>query len=290
MKMTVWDRNYYIRRYAYGPCLKLLSHAMYRLSPVISEKLYDVDRPIFVIGCSRSGTTVFMDYFEYHADLCNWSEAAQIMELNYYNGEKDHLMEEMDVNEFDRFRIRLFFGLKTRLTGKKRFINKHPQNSLRIRYIKEIFPNAFFIHLIRDGRAVVESNYSRAKIDVYRSFFPFGDFPKPPLWRKYLQMSSLEQFAFQWRDIVLYIRRTAESKLSAGDYIEIRYEDFCKDVHGVFNHLDNFCALDSNRRLFGKIPNRLEARNERWKRTLSVSEKERMNAIIGSLNRELGYS
>ncbi len=37
--------------------------------------------------------------------------------------------------------------------NKPRFVNKCPGNSVRIEFLQEIFPDAIFIHIIRDGRA-----------------------------------------------------------------------------------------------------------------------------------------
>ena len=287
--MNKWHRNYIIRRYFYGPFLKAFSHLFFMFSKIIPESWYSLNKPIFVVGCSRSGTTIFIEYFKYHLDLCNWSEAAQIMELDYYNPEIDHLKNESDVTEFDKFRIQAFFGFKTKLFRKKRFVNKHPENSLRIRYIKKIFPDAIFVHIIRDGRAVVESNYSRSKIDLFRSYYPFGDFVKPPKWREYLCLPLLEQFAHQWVDVVSYIRETAKEILSPNEYKEIRYEEWCERPHEILYELDLFCELDPNRRIYNKIPKKFKNYNYEWKERLSAEEVERINRIIEPLNKELGY-
>ena len=43
------------------------------------------------------------------------------------------------------------------LWGRPRFVNKNLQNSFRVRLLNLIFPDAKFIHIIRDGRAVAFS-------------------------------------------------------------------------------------------------------------------------------------
>jgi hypothetical protein len=288
-RINKWHRNYLIRRYVYGPCLRVFCHILYLFSSLIPKRLYALDRPVFVIGCSRSGTTAFIDYYKLHRDLCNWSEAAQIMELNYYDAGIDHVKDEDDINSFDAFRIRFFFGLKTRLTGKTKFINKHPENSLRIRYIKEIFPDALFIHIIRDGRATVESNFSRSKVDLFRSYYPFGDFVKPPKWKSYANLDPIEQYAHQWFDVVDYVRHTAREFLTDDEYIEVRYEDFCEKPNGLFNQLDEFCGLDPQRRFIDKIPSGFINHNDKWRTNLNEEKVKTINSIIAPLNQELGY-
>jgi hypothetical protein len=211
------------------------------------------------------------------------------MELNYYDAGIDHVKDEGDINSFDTFRIRFFFGLKARLTGKTKFINKHPENSLRIRYIKEIFPDALFIHIVRDGRATVESNYSRSKVDLFRSYYPFGDFVKPPKWKSYAHLDPIEQYAYQWLDVVSSIRQTARECLTDDDYIKVRYEDFCDRPHELFEQLDEFCGLDPKRRSIDKIPAAFINHNDKWRARLNNEKVKAIGAIIAPLNQELGY-
>jgi hypothetical protein len=289
MTKTKWHWNYVIRRYFYGPCLKLASRAFFLISPLIPPHLYRLTRPIFILGCSRSGTSILIDTYRKHADLCDWSEAAQIMDLDLYNPEIDHFKEASDVTAFERFRLQALFGFKTRLMRKKQFINKHPENSLRISFIKEIFPDALFIHMIREGMATVESNYSRSQIDKFRSYAYLGYFPKPPRWRSYLHLSQLQQFAYQWLDIVKYIRQVAKESLNQNNYLEIRYEDFCSRPYELFRQMDEFCGLDPKRRIWQAIPSKFPDHNYKWRQKLSTAQIEEVEAIIGHLNRELGY-
>lgn len=289
MQVTKWDRNYLVRRYLYGPFLKLASFGLFLLSPLVPKGCYKLTRPIFIIGCSRSGTSILIQTYNKHLDLCDWSEAAQIMELDLYNPEIDHLKEVYDVTDFERFRIQALFGGKTYLTHKKRFINKHPENSLRINFIKEIFPDALFIHMIREGMATVESNFSRSHLDKFRAYSYFGYFPKPPRWRSYLHFTQLQQFAYQWRDTVNYIRQTARESLSPDSYMEIRYEDFCSWPRKLFRRMDDFCGLDPKRRIWTTIPNKFPNHNYKWRQKFSPAQIREVEAIIGPLNRELGY-
>lgn len=284
-----WHRNYFIRRYMYGPSLAAAARSLYATRFLIPASFYSLKRPIFVIGVSRSGTTVFTDYFRHHKDLCNWSEAAQIMERDFYNPSIDTL-KTGPATGLDAFRIRFLFGAKTRLTGKSHFINKHPENSLRIRWIKQIFPDAVFVHMIRNGWPTVVSNYLRTFEDPFRTQWPFGQFPKPPKWREYMSLPLEAQFAHQWVDTIEYIRQEASSFLRPEDYTEIRYETFCRRPYEVLRDLDSFCGLPCHRRVYAKIPDRFENHNPRWNETLKQDQVERIAGIIIPLNRALGYN
>lgn len=280
------DVKYLIRRYALSPIIffvSLIAFAFYRWLP---HQLY---RPIFVIGCSRSGTTIFLDVFRQHSELADWSEAGQILELRYYDRECDHLRDETDATAFERRRLQSLFGVFVSITGKPRLLNKHPQNSYRIRFLKAIFPDAIFIHLVRDGRAVALSNLAQVKRDRFRQRIPFGSFPKPRNWRNWLDRTGEEQYAYQWVDVVEYIRETAKSELCDRNYIEVRYEEFCSDPAGVLTALDDFCGLARGGRDPQRIPHDLRIDNDKWMTVWNEDQKSRVHSIQAALLKELGY-
>lgn len=283
-----WHRNYFIRRYLYGPGLALLTRTAYLLRFLIPKRCYRLERPVFVVGCSRSGTTMFIEHFARHPELCDWSEAAQVMALDFYNERIDHLKEAADLTPFDAFRIRLLFGGKTWLTGRRRFVNKHPENSLRMRWIKAIFPDARFIHMYRDGRAVTASNYVRTEKDPFRRRWPFGQFPKPPSWREYLALPLEEQFAHQWLDVTRYIQEVA-ADLGDEEYCEISYERFCERPAEVLRELDAFCGIDPERRPADAVPESFTPRNDKWRKLFDDDQVARIEALLGELNERLGY-
>jgi len=286
-----WHRNYYIRRYLYGPVLSTTTRLLYGARVLIPAVLYRLDRPIFVVGVSGSGTTVFVDHFGRHRDVCNWSEAAQIFDLKFYMRERETLKDHEPLAPFDAFRMRCLFGLKTRLTRKRRFVNKHPENSLRMRYLLKAFPDALFVHLIREGRATVESNYSRTLRDPFRTHWPFGQFPKPPKWREYLSLPLVEQFARQWVDVIEHIRQVANAeRLVDSRYLEVRYEKFCDSPRQVLELADAFCGLSPARRDYAMIGDGLSDQNQRWRATLSADQIIRIDSIVSELNHALGYA
>ena len=281
-------QKYLIRKYLIQNLFILASVVAYLIRPLLPASWLRIDRPIFIIGCSRSGTTLLVDMFANHPDIANWTEAAQLFDLRYCNPEIDHEKTEAHATSFTLGRLQVLIGLFVRFKNKSRFLNKHPENSLRIRMLKRLFPDACFIHLIRDGRAVIHSNYAQTCREQHRTLFPFGWFPKPPRWRQYRDLPWLDQFAHQWVDVVQYIREGIGDVIPEHDYIEIRYEDFCADPHLTLQKLDKFCGLDSGRRR-NALPASFEVRNQKWRTEIQLEDMARIVPIILPLLTMLGY-
>lgn len=282
------SRGYLVRRYLGGPAMRSLSRGLQILSPILPLSLFHIDKPIFVVGCSRSGTSIFTKFFSRHKELANWSEAALLFELDYYNPEIDHFKDRSSVNSADSVRIKVLLSLYLFVKRKRRLVNKHPQNSLRLEYLNELFPDAFFIHLIRDGRDVAHSNYRKAKEEQFRHLYPFGNFPKPIGWKDYLRLPPLTQFALQWRDVVEYVHATGTGILS-NRFIEVKYEDFCTDPHLLLRQIDIFCGLRPGNRSITKIPRGFSSRNGQWRRELSEKQKHEAESTISESLARFGY-
>lgn len=190
---------------------------------------------------------------------------------------------------FHRLRLRAFFGLFTSLKQRPRFVNKNPENSLRIPFLKKIFPDAIFIHLIRDGRAVVNSNYKQTELEPFRQKYPFCLFPKPPQWRKYQNLPLILQFAHQWVDLLGHIRKVAITELSSENYIEIYYEDFCLAPHETLRKIDQFCGLPLSKRNYSTIPVAFNSQNFKWKDEFSNVQVKEIEEILGDTLIQYGY-
>lgn len=286
---NIWYRNYIIRRYFLSYIYRLIDILLFVFVRFVPRKIYEIETPIFIIGCSRSGTTIFDRSIAMHPEICTWSEAAQILDLNFYDKDLDHFKSEMDLKKNDLYRISFLFGIKAKIFGAKTFVNKHPENSLRIRWLKTIFPKAKFIHFRRNGMAVTESNFSRSNLDRNRRNWPFGLFPKPINWVEYTNLPLEEQFAHQWSDITNHIRKEAKSFLNDKEYLEISYEDFCEQPEVIMRRVDEFCNVNPlNRKALYSSP--LISRNSKWSQTLNHDQIARIDNIVKATNKKLGYN
>lgn len=267
---------------------RALDEASFRLWRFLQPEAPILRQPIFMIGCPRSGTSISVELFARHPWVVNWSEAMEIWDpKGYKDPDADHHWGASDVADEDVRRLHERFEWYRQKRQKQRFINKHPRSSVRIDYINTVFPDAYFIHVIRDGRAVVSSILSKIQRERERQAIPFGDFCKPPRWREYLMLDSVERAATQWRDIVSYILARRESL--ADRYLEFRYEDMCQDPRGILHDVYRFVGLPNHDVDLDAVPVRLTNMNQKSASLLSTEERGRINRIQGDLLVELGY-
>ena len=260
-------------------------HLAWRLAhprpPVLRE-------PIFMVGCPRSGTGVSVHMFGTHPWVAHWTEAARTWDPHDSDDpEADHHWTAEEVTERERRRLHSWFEWFRRTSGKPRFANKNPRSSVRIDFIRAVFPDAYYIHVIRDGRAVVSSLLQRMEREPWRKELPFGGFCKPPDWRRHLRPDPAEQAALQWREIVRHVR---DRRAVLGDrFVEYTYEDLCEDPRSVLGSTFRAVGLPSEEEHLAGIPERLTNMNERSVGLLSPAQIETIEAVQADLLAELGY-
>jgi hypothetical protein len=199
----------------------------------------------FVVGCGRSGSTLLRAMLAAHPDLAVPPEAPFVVELaqRLPAGPPDieALVRHLDASE--RFAlwgldpvalrrhleatapatvadaIRAVYRFAADAAGARRYADKTPGNVLHLPLLADLFPEAVFVHLVRDGR------------DVAPSFLELG-------WS-----SSIEEAALHWRLRVLRGRRTGKA-LSPGRYHELRYEDLVSDPEGELRRLSGLLDVE----------------------------------------------
>lgn len=245
-------------------------------------------RPIFLVGCPRSGTSLAVEMFATHPDVANWSEAGRLWDpYDYRNPEADHCWGAERVTPGAARRLHGWCEWHRQAEHKQRFVNKHPRNSVRIDYLRAIFPDAVFIHVVRDGRATASSMLKQIRTRPRRQQTPFGGFCKPPHWRELAREDWVEQTAVQWGEIVRYIRDRGVELGS--DYFEVQYEPFCADPRGALRAMFEFAGLPVTDALLAGLPEKLDARNHKFKSDLSPDEIRTIERVEGALLVELGY-
>jgi hypothetical protein len=245
-------------------------------------------KPVFLVGCPRSGTGITARLLARHPSTAVWSEASQVWDpFHYYDPYAEHHWSVDMVTQQDATRLHRQFEFYRRMNRKERFANKHPRNSVRIEYIDAIFPDALFIHVIRDGRAVANSIVRRIQKEPFRQNIPFGNFCKPPNWRKWLRDDPVEQAALQWKEIVGFAR--SKKKRLGGRYHEFRYEDMCLMPQEVFASVFQFAQLPVSRNILSRIPKRLTNMNFKYKEQLAPTQIDTINLAQKALLKDLHY-
>ncbi|MBL1215750.1 MAG: sulfotransferase [Ignavibacteriae bacterium] len=214
----------------------------------------EIKNPVFLIGLGRSGTTKLLHILSKHNDI-----AAFPVEGNMYWHPKSYPWIETDLSRppfwFDphKFtslsvsdwtpyyekRLKSVFGAyKFLFRRKKIFLNKNVMLNFMIPKILELFPNAKFINLYRDGRAVA---YSYAKHEVAKIKKNENEFRS----RNYY--SSFEQVLYKmcelWSKSIQEVENMKKNN-STINLFEMSYEDFCSNPKLHLDKVFEFLKID----------------------------------------------
>jgi len=122
--------------------------------------------------------------------------------------------------------VRRVFSLHAKQWGKPRYGDKSPRNVLNLPLLAETFPEAVFIHIIRDGRDVAMSLLE----------LPWAG------------PDTIVQAAGYWRRRVQRGRRAGRS-LGSSRYREVRYETLVEDPESTVRSLCEFIDLPFDPRM-----------------------------------------
>jgi omega-hydroxy-beta-dihydromenaquinone-9 sulfotransferase len=173
------------------------------------------------------------------------------------------------------------------LWGRSRFVDKTLVNCFRVRLLNLIFPDAKFIHIIRDGRAVAFSVLN--KIEIAGDPNPLFDVGfKDILGEKYQSdRSKLYNYGLAWAE---FVRKGREASAVAQDrYYEMRYENLVREPYNEVRNIIDFCELDWYSKFEEKIPP-TQNMNEKWKQKASKEQHTDLEESTFDLRRTLGMA
>jgi hypothetical protein len=249
-------------------------------------------QPVFIVGCPRSGTSALAWSVASHEDF--WTSAeSDFMHLlfgpanrlkNIYNemakppAERQRWLIENDVNlqEFMRYVGWGVDQLFLSRSGGKRWVDQSPAYTLIAKDLCDLFPNAKFLHALRDGRRVVHS--------MINSGFPAPwatDFKKAcETWTTYVNLSLELQDLYP--DRVHVVRN--ERLISDPEDETRAYLAFLDALYS--DEPANFLRSNWINSSFGKKPSQPStAPWEQW----SPEQHATFDRIAGYLMRDLGY-
>lgn len=122
-----------------------------------------IDKKIFIIGTGRNGTTWVSRWLRQHPEIFGGPETHLFSVLeNFINPEwnqglKTWLTHDKLIECVRKFCLDCFENCKFR-QNKKHVVEHSYIHYKHISFIREVFPDALFIHVYRDGRNVVESH------------------------------------------------------------------------------------------------------------------------------------
>jgi len=301
-----------------------------------------IERPIFLVGMPRSGTTLVFEIFTNHPDL-GWlsfrfnrlprwpilSLTSRLTALGpafrksvgrtdqkrhpilerlregpseayrfwrHHCGEKflyDYLLG-VRASESERRGVRRAIAKVLRYQGKKRFAAKLTGPS-RIGYLESLFEDALFVHIVRDGRAVVNSLLN---VDFWRDTFRRTQ----PAWKGGLSEADLEKWrsiyksspaalaALQWRR-VMETTREESAHLGAERYLELRYEDFLAAPRETLAQLTAFAGLEPAQEIDDYLETRVRLKNMNYqfRERFSPEELAMLEEVMGEELESRGY-
>ncbi|MFC1976014.1 sulfotransferase [Chloroflexota bacterium] len=113
-------------------------------------------RNVFIVGAPRSGTTLLGDVLDLHPQVGRWYEPYFILDHYFYDALHD-CRTATDATDEVKAYISSAFDYYRRKCRCNIVVDKSPRNSLKIPFLREVFPQARFIHILRDGRDVTLS-------------------------------------------------------------------------------------------------------------------------------------
>jgi hypothetical protein len=278
----------------------------------------EINRPIFIVGAPRSGTTLFQYMLKSHPNISLptgeshffiplYKNASLYGDLNLvenikkvlsamYKQSADFLDTDLHGIKFDIDQLALAFQKEGRNTitsiiaglfeknalgeGKQRWGDKTPYYVLHMQTLLKMFPGAQFIHIIRDGRDCALSILERKHdFGVYNLFFA------AKYWEMYVE-----------------IGRKIGSELPKDVYFEVKYEDLLSNPESIMRNVCNFLNEPYSDQLInykksgeaGKTP-LLQApiqnnNQNKWAQKMSSRQIKLFEGAVGKSLKQCGYT
>jgi hypothetical protein len=119
-----------------------------------------VEKPVFILGTGRSGTTVLGVVLSLHRDVGFLNEPKALWHAihpgedligSYSRGPARYRMGRADADQEVVRSAHRLFGAYLALAGARRVVDKYPEMIFRVPFVKAIFPDARFLFLVRNG-------------------------------------------------------------------------------------------------------------------------------------------
>jgi hypothetical protein len=206
-------------------------------------------QPLIVLGVGRSGTTLLRVMLDRNTTLAIPYETFFVPQLAHRHGRRPSIDEF--VEDLGRLRTLYDWGIgpedvRPRLRkgmttsealaaifetyadrqGKPRWGDKTPLYMQQLPLLERLFPDALWVHLVRDGR------------DAALSFL---ELPEGFSGKTWAQPRTVAQFAARWRTEILAARRLGRH--AGSRYLELRYEDLVAEPERELRRVCDHASL-----------------------------------------------
>jgi hypothetical protein len=180
-------------------------------------------------------------------------------------------------NTFEKIRI---------LHGGKRFITKRTANNRRIPQICETFPEAKFIHIIRDGRAVASS---LLKVGWWMDHKVWWWHLKTPRQLEMEGRNPIEIAARNWVEEINEIQ-VGLNAVDPHQVFEVKYEYLLHNFENTFLRMISFMGLEEDKSWIDSIKTlRVGNRNIQWEKNFKKEEHRILYGIQSELLKKFNY-
>ncbi len=242
--------------------------------------------PFFVLGAPRSGTTLLGDLLDAHANLRVTQELNLtgilhgVEQLTAHRARMERVGREevtaRDGKADAAIYVRQLIEHELADSKKQRYADKHTVYCFEIPLLETLFPNAAYVHIIRDGRDVA---YSALDNLTWSRHWRFADWtPK-----------TYAQAAGWWSDHV-HAARAAGARIGPARYLEVRYEALLAAPRETMAQIFEFLGEEFDEPSLRALE-RVTSSPRRWVTTMSRREVREFEScgLARATMAELGY-
>jgi len=221
------------------PRLPAFSSAVRKVVHSIFDQSY-IARPGTV--SESKGVISPSECLPYWRNIFGWGNEAKYRIDNDYFTDQD-LSDELSKD------IRNDMIKRLKVLNKMRLLFKQPGFSLKIRFFHKLFPDAYFIHILRHPY-----NNLTSLVDAKRKTGEKFWGTKVPGWREMIKASHAEQAVFQIRNVLDIIEKDVKRVDIINDqYIIIKYENLICQPKKTIDHLLDFCELGKSNKVYSVL-------------------------------------
>ncbi|MDR3440460.1 sulfotransferase [Telmatospirillum sp.] len=182
------------------------------------------DRPIFIVGMPRSGTTLAEQILSSHPAVHGAGELTKLASLLEEGTLRRVAADGQPATDFPALAERYLEELRRRAPDAPHVVDKAPHNFMFLGFIHLMLPNARIIHCMRDPRDVCWSCFKTLFVDGHAWSCDLED-----LGRYYL---AYQRLMAHWHRVL------------PGRIFDLRYEDLVGDFEPTARRLVAHCGLD----------------------------------------------
>lgn len=278
--------------------------------------------PIIIVGAPRSGTKMLRELLKFHPMVTG---PLYEKERIWCYGNRERTGRTINVSELSpkiKKYIRDYFNREFGKNPGKRIVDKNIRNSLRVEFVRGIFPESPVIHIVRDGRDAACSIRKRWKSPLDLKYiwenkaFPLNEIPffvqrqVVFLWQRMVGLrgrvkwwgpkfddteelvnrhSLIEICGIQWKRCTEAAIAGLE-KLEPGTFMQVKYEDVVSDPVKIMDQIRKFLDLSVSDNFLGKCSDYVNSSSVgRWRNHLTSDELTLLMRHIQDTLVRLGY-